>query len=162
MLNTKSRTLSLVAVFSFICISLCFSGESTGHKNKQCTNAGIEALQLPDIPKTATPKTGHVTEHWPSGQKKSECTYKNGEMLDGTYYASNGTLIYEMTAELSNIQVPQFPMEDRPDTGTVIGYWPNGNVKSESTFKNGQVATAILYTSEGDVMYEVSAKSKEQ
>lgn len=160
MLNKKSRALLSTVLFSFICISLCFSVESTGHKNTQHADAEIRALRLPDIPKTATPKTGHVTEYWPSGQTKSDCTYRNGEMLIGTYYASNGTMIYQMTAESSSIQVPLFPKEVRPDTGTIIGYWPNGNVKSEGVFKDGKVVTAIFYTSEGTVMYEVSAKSK--
>ena len=160
MLNKKSRALLSIVLVSFIGISLCFSVESTGHKKKQYTDAEIKALRLHDIPKTATPRTGHVTEYWPDGQMKSERTFKNGEMLKGTYYASNGTMIYEMTAESSSIQVPLFPKEVRPDTGTIIGYWPNGNVKSEGVFKDGKVVTAIFYTSEGTVMYEVSAKSK--
>ena len=157
MLNTRGKSISLILLLSLVCISLCFSGDTTG----PCVDAENEAIQLPEVPRTATPETGHVTEYWPNGQLKSECAYKNGEMLNGTYYASNGTLIYEMVAESGKVQVPLFPSEARPDTGTVVVYWPNGEVKSESTFKDGKAITAAFYTSEGTLACEVSAESRD-
>ena len=157
MFNNKTRVIFLIIVIAIICISIGFSDQASDRKAERSDSHQEAKILLPEIPNSALPKTGHVTEYWPCGQMKSECTYRNGEMLNGTYYASNGQLIYEMTAESSNAEIPTFPMEARPDSGKVVEYWANGNVKSESVFKAGKAVKAIFYTSEGVVAYEVSS-----
>lgn len=54
------------------------------------------SVQLPEIPDKAAPHSGAVTEFWVNGQIKAEKVYDEGEIKSATYFASDGTLIYEM------------------------------------------------------------------
>lgn len=52
--------------------------------------------ELPQIPDSLTPENGSVIEYWPNGQTKAEREYRNGRATSAVYYASDGTVVYEM------------------------------------------------------------------
>jgi hypothetical protein len=54
--------------------------------------------ELPKIPESLTPKNGSVVEYWPNGEKKSEREYRDGRVINAVYYASNGTVVFEMSS----------------------------------------------------------------
>lgn len=58
-----------------------------------------KGTKLPTIPEGTNPKTGTVTEFWKNGTLKSERVFEEGSVKSASYFASDGTLVYEMSAE---------------------------------------------------------------
>ena len=55
-------------------------------------------VELPIIPPEAFPESGAVEEYWANGQLKSERIYRDGKIIAAEFYASDGTLVHEMSA----------------------------------------------------------------
>ena len=53
--------------------------------------------------------------------------------------------------------IPSIPASMSPVNGTVIEYWPNGQERSERVYREGQVQEAIYYSSNGQVVFEMSS-----
>ena len=90
--------------FYFTCASLtlaalagCSHQQGTSSTPPQSVETNKTAnVQLPEILDQAVPHSGAVTEFWANGQLKAEKVYDEGEIKSATYFASDGTLIYEM------------------------------------------------------------------
>ena len=52
------------------------------------------------------------------------------------------------------------PQELVPRNGSVTEYWPNKQVRSERTYRDGQIEEAVYYTADGTLMFEVSGTIK--
>ena len=56
--------------------------------------------------------------------------------------------------------ISTIPDELVPRNGSVTEYWPNHKVRSERTYRDGQIEEAVYYTAEGTVVFEVSGTRK--
>ncbi len=114
-------------------------------------SAGVPA----GAPVTATSEPATETEKYPSGKVRatwSGVTASDGRyLLDGpeTFYYESGAKQYEVTYRLGHkVGSETYQTEDgrtvwawehRPDgSSTWTQYWPNGQKKAESTWKNGR------------------------
>jgi hypothetical protein len=59
----------------------------------------------------------------------------------------------------SLVQLPVIGEDAIPTTGAVVEYWPNGQVKSERQYQDGQMTAAVFYASDGTAVYEMSARA---
>jgi hypothetical protein len=57
------------------------------------------AVELPSIPAEVRPVNGSVVEYWPNGKTLSERVYASGQIRDAVYYASDGTVVFEMSED---------------------------------------------------------------
>ena len=87
-----SMSLALAAVVG------CSPAEVAGPIQEQRSAVADNDPMLPVIPPEATPETGHVEEYWANGMLRSERQYRDGQMVNAEYYASNGELVYEMSS----------------------------------------------------------------
>jgi hypothetical protein len=88
----------LVILMALVALAGC-SSQQPGRASQEpgATTVGSQ-VQLPVIGEDAIPTTGAVAEYWPNGQMKSERVYQDGQMTAAVFYASDGTLVYEMSA----------------------------------------------------------------
>ena len=56
-------------------------------------------VDVPQVPATMVPVNGSVVERWPNGTVRSERTYAGGQVREAVYYASDGSVVYEMSDE---------------------------------------------------------------
>ena len=54
--------------------------------------------------------------------------------------------------------IPAIPASAIPRTGSVIEYWPHGQVKSEREYIDGKMVSGVYYTSNGQVIYEMAVR----
>ena len=54
------------------------------------------------------------------------------------------------------VSLPQVHENAIPDTGSVVEYWPDGRRKSERTYRDGKMISAVYYASNGTRVYEMS------
>jgi hypothetical protein len=52
--------------------------------------------------------------------------------------------------------IPTVPESIRPQNGDVVEYWPNGRTRSERVYRDDKVHEAVYYSSNGEVVYEMS------
>lgn len=50
---------------------------------------------------------------------------------------------------------PEIPQSYLTDTGTVVLFWPNGNVRLEAIFEGGTPRTLVSFAEDGTVLYEM-------
>ena len=55
------------------------------------------AVELPSIPAEVKPNNGSIVEYWPNGKTRSERVYRAGRVAEAVYYASDGTVVFEMS-----------------------------------------------------------------
>jgi len=53
-------------------------------------------VDVPEVPAAMVPVNGSVIERWPNGTVRSERTYVDGRVREAVYYASDGSVVYEM------------------------------------------------------------------
>jgi hypothetical protein len=58
-----------------------------------------ERIEMPMIPDKIVPIDGNVVEYWPNGKTRSERVYRSGRVQEAAYYASDGSVIYEMSED---------------------------------------------------------------
>ncbi len=95
------RTTSCLVVGISLLLSVlagCSSTQSTRPSDAPVSVMIDNRPELPLIPEGATPKTGAVAEFWVDCTLKSERMYQDGEITSAAFYASNGVLVYEMSA----------------------------------------------------------------
>lgn len=102
MIANRFATVICMAALLVVFLGGC-SAPSAESRHGPVTAPDTEAVQLPDVPHDAIPATGIVVENWPDGSRKSERCYQDGELMNAIYLASDGTVIYEMTAEKSEV-----------------------------------------------------------
>ena len=56
-------------------------------------------VAVPEVPASMVPTNGSVIERWPGGTVRSERTYRGGKVQTAVYYASDGSVVYEMSEE---------------------------------------------------------------
>lgn len=54
------------------------------------------------------------------------------------------------------VELPHIHDNAIPYTGSVVEYWPDGRRKSERTYKEGRMVSAIYYASNGRRVYEMA------
>jgi hypothetical protein len=92
----------LVALIGLVAVAGC-SSQHTGRASQEPASVTVGSqVQLPVIGEDAIPTTGAVVEYWSNGQLKSERQYRDGQMSAAVFYASDGTLVYEMSATAPN------------------------------------------------------------
>ena len=60
-------------------------------------------VAVPNVPSTMVPVNGNVIERWPNGTVRSEREYREGRIHQAVYYASDGSVVYEMSEDESRV-----------------------------------------------------------
>lgn len=60
-------------------------------------------VAVPEVPVSMVPTNGSVIERWPNGTVRSERTYRGGRVQEAVYYASDGSVVYEMSEEETRV-----------------------------------------------------------